>query len=211
MGRTTPRPFFHNSITPDHLIAPFQDNRPDAEWIAGIDPGWTSPCALIIGKCDGDGRIHISYAAVHVHNQFAKIRDEIDLHTRAECQWLGVDPAMREHNQQTGLSGLDWWREHDFLPAVYPTAVRERLRLVRCWLAQNALQGGLTICHEAAILHDALTSYAVAFPKDAPAQCLTPSKSHLVDALSYMLLRYADLLASKAFNERGLPFGHAAA
>jgi len=216
------RPYFHNVIREDHLIAPFDDNREDAEWIGGIDPGWSSPCAVVLGKCDGTGRLHITYAETLVQTGYAEIRDLIDERTSAGCEWLGVDPSMRAHDQQTGLSGLEWWRANRFLPKVYPVAVRGRLSLCRRWLAQDSFQGGITICHEAAPLHEALTRYAIEFPPEdvsrmlgeqgpTRAQCLTPNQSHLVDAFSYLLLRYTDLLASKAFGEHGLPVGHSVA
>lgn len=216
------KPYFGESILPDHLIAPFNDNRENTHWIAGIDPGWTSPCAVVIGKGDEDGRLHVTFADTLVHNRYAEIADVIDQHSSCGCKWLGVDPAMRAHDQQTGSSGLDWWREHGFEPAVSPLAVRARLRFVARWLGQNMLVGGITISHEAEPLHVALTKYAVRFdgcvldgvlcePREELATVTTPSHSHLVDAFSYLLLRYAERLASKAFGPRGLPFDHAAA
>ena len=208
MVATRSKRHFAGVLTEDHLIAPFEDNRPNTLWVAGVDPGWDSPCALVIAKGDATGRLHVLYAHQFSHCTFREVAGIIDNETGGECVMLGVDPAMRAHCQQTGITGLDWWRKQGFQPRCHPATVKNRLAHARKWLSQPPLFGGITISHEAGSLWEALHDYAVSLPEGALATCLTPTKSHLVDAFCYMLATHHQMIAENAYGDSRLPQGH---
>lgn len=205
------KPFFSDVLKHSHSVAPRRLDDESAVWIAGIDPGHSSPMALVAAEVTRSGRVHVSYASQLIESRFETSAELLDEATGGACVLLGCDPIMRCSSLQTGRTDLHWWRARGFDPRVYPMGFHERLQVVRRWLREPPLRGGITISTEAELLYDALSSYACVCPPGQLATCFTPRVSHVFDAFSYLLLRAWDAHASGVFGTDGLPHGHCVA
>jgi hypothetical protein len=164
------------------------DTLAEGRWIAGMDFGFRSPTVILWAHVSDDGDVRIvderSVSAV-----------TLEKHIEALAQarwpapaWIGVEPAGRQRNDQTGVSAVTALRKAGHSVRDRRMALSEGIRLVRTRLAPATGAPTLFIHRRCATLIDALTRYRWASERT---ESLTPVKDgadHACDALRYLVV-----------------------
>ena len=157
-------------------------------WIGGMDFGYRAPTVVLWALVDPLGVVTV----VGEHAAAGLVLDE---HVAAIADapyprpaWIGIDPAGRQRNDQTGLSAEAVLRAAGLVPRVRSMSIAEGLTLVRQRLKPASGGPPTLFVHEGCVkLAESLERYH--YPPD-DAESMTPVKDgfdHAVDALRYMI------------------------
>lgn len=163
-------------------------------FIAGMDFGFRAPTVIVFATVDARDVVHV--LDEHVASGIV-IEQHIEAIRRSTCvaadglpEWIGVDPAGHQRNEQTGVSTISVLRKAGIVVRTRPTALDAGLRIVRARLAPAASDAPprLFIHPRCTRLIESLEAYH--YPAHRP-DVNVPVKDgpdHAVDALRYMLV-----------------------
>lgn len=167
--------------------------------VGGMDFGFRSPTVLLLASVyQGEGAtvVHVTHEWVQAALTLdAFIEAIIDPTERFGSQspphapeWIGVDPAGNQRNEQTGTSNVQLMKRAGIKVRWRRAGINASLRLIRTRLAPAAGEPTISIHPRCTDLIHAMTHYH--YPEHDPTST-TPVKDghdHSVDALRYMLI-----------------------
>lgn len=167
------------------------DRPPDASgsWpvIGGMDFGIRSPTVVLWARLAPSGSVCVFREHVQANmtlpEHIAVIRAG-----KPAMTWIGVDPAGRARNAQTGVSDVQAMRSAGLDVRAARSMIHEGIELIRARLRPAVGPPTLTITRDCPELIRCLEQYH--YPSDNP-ESPTPEKDgsdHAVDALRYMIL-----------------------
>ncbi len=188
------RPSRSDTVLPEfdvgvHVARELPRNRDRWLWLAGMDFGIRAPTVVLRAGVDCAGVLWIvdehvlSDAVLDVH--IGAIKDESRWPVPS---WVGVDPAGRQRNDQTGLSNIQRMRREGLDVRSRAMGLGEGLMLVRARLKPASGEARLFVHERCEKLIESLERYH--YPREDP-QSLTPVKDgfdHAVDALRYLIV-----------------------
>lgn len=188
------RPSRSDTVLPEfdvgvHVVRDLPADRSAWVWLAGMDFGIRAPTVVLRAGVDCAGVLWVvdehvvSDAVLDVHVR--AIKDESRW---AAPRWVGVDPAGRQRNDQTGLSNIQQMRRAGLDVRSRVMGLGESLMLVRARLKPASGEARLRVHERCEKLIESLERYH--YPKDDP-ESLTPVKDgfdHAVDALRYLIV-----------------------
>lgn len=170
-------------------------------WVAGMDFGFRSPTVVLLAAVSGSGTVcvvrerHVSGALIAEHA--ASIRrglggDDGSLPPgpgwRGMPAWIGVDPAGRQRNEQTGISSATALEREGFTVRDARLPLHEGLELVRARLKPADGSDPRLVVHRGCVkLIESLERYH--YPSRRP-ESDEPEKDgpdHAADALRYLV------------------------
>ena len=174
---------------------------PFSRLIAGLDFGYRSESALLLGGLDACGRLVILREHVRTQTTVAELAgtlrawsDELGPAAGQPVSMLAIDPAGLAASDQTGRSAADVLKEAGFAVRAKASTIHEGVNLVRARLAPAATRPGepatprLLVHRGCTRLLECLAQYH--YPVDDP-ESLVPVKDgsdHACDALRYLVL-----------------------
>jgi Terminase RNaseH-like domain len=177
----------YQEFDPDIHVAEFVPVE-SWRWIMGMDFGFRAPTVLLWGALDADNILRI----VDVHaQQRATLDKHIELIKQSRWpkpDWVGVDPAGRQRNDQTGLSPVAVLRRAGFTVRDRQSGLQRGIEAVRARLSPAAGSATLLIHPRCQSLCEALSAYH--YPSDRPfsVEPVKDGPDHLCDALRYMVV-----------------------
>jgi len=157
-------------------------------WVAGMDFGFRNPTVILWACVGDDGVVRIvderSVSAVRLEEHIAAL----DASRWPRPVWIGVDPAGRQRNDQTGVSSVTALRCAGYSVRDRRMALSEGVRMVRTRLAPATGGPTLFVHKRCRALIDALARYRYASERT---ESLTPVKDgsdHAADALRYLVV-----------------------
>ncbi len=188
------RPSRSDTVLPEfdvalHVVRDLPRDRAEWVWLGGMDFGFRAPTVVLRAAVDGAGVLWV--VDEHVVSDAV-----LDVHVRAikdesrwpAPRWVGVDPAGRQRNDQTGLSNIQQMRRAGLDVRSRVMGLGESLMLVRARLKPASGEARLYVHERCEKLVESLERYH--YPKDDP-ESLTPVKDgfdHAVDALRYLIV-----------------------
>lgn len=156
--------------------------------ICGMDFGFRAPTVIVWAVVDESDALWI----VDVRSVADTV---LDVHIDAVLEhprlpkpaWIGVDPAGRQRNDQTGLSNIQQMKKRGLIVRDRPMRIQAGLDLIRARLAPASGTPRLFVHERCTHLIEALERYH--YPEDDP-ESMTPVKGafdHAVDALRYLV------------------------
>ena len=157
--------------------------------LCGMDFGFRAPTVIVWGTVDDAGTLWIIDERSEADMVLDTHIDAIASHERLPVPaWVGVDPAGRQRNDQTGLSNIQQMRRRGLVVRDRAMRIEAGLDLVRARLAPASSGLPRLFVHErCTTLIEAMERYH--YPEDNP-ESMTPVKDgfdHAVDALSYLV------------------------
>jgi len=167
-------------------VAPFPPPA-DATWIAGMDFGFRNPTVILHACVDEGGVLRIiderSQSGVVLEDH---IRALLDAHWPAPA-WIGVDPAGRQRNDQTGRSAITALRRAGLVVRDRRLPIEEGLRLLRARLAPASGGPRLFIHPRCETLVRSLQTYHYPAHRPESRDPVKDGADHAVDALRYLV------------------------
>lgn len=186
------RPKRSDCVLPEFDARTHVVDRPPAEsgsWpvIAGMDFGIRSPAVILWARLAPDGRVCVFREH---HRAGLTLPEHIDAIRSASPlpAWIGVDPAGRARNMQTGVSDVQALQSAGLTVRAARSALHEGIELLRARLRSADGAVRLTVCASCPELIRSLERYH--YPPEN-AEAVAPEKDghdHAVDALRYMIL-----------------------
>lgn len=155
-------------------------------WVAGMDFGIRSPTVILHAAIDKDGAIWVNDEYMRTDAPLEEHIAFINNHEPAPL-WVGVDPAGRQRDFQTGVSDVQAMRSAGLKVSDRRLGLHEGLTLLRARLRPAAGPPRLYIRRSCEKLIESMSTYH--YPRDRPF-CPTPEKDgsdHCVDALRYLV------------------------
>lgn len=192
------RPTRSDAVLPefDPAVHVFRGDAPAGErlWIAGMDFGFRAPTVVVYACVDEAGAVWVtderSERETLLAEHIAAIREG---RGRREERWpapvwIGVDPAGRARNEQTGKSHIDLMKQAGLSVRQRAMPIQAGLELLRARLRPAGTRARLFVHERCRVLIESLERYR--YPTEAP-ESLVPVKGegfdHAVDALRYMI------------------------
>jgi len=189
------RPSRRDAVLPEfdaslHIIDhdPPSSARDKLLWLAGMDFGFRAPTAIVIAAINDAGTIHILDEITATERTLEQNLAELNAKHWPAPAWIGIDPAGRQRNDQTGYSNAAAMRKAGIETRSRPMRLHPGLELLRARLkpADNS-PPTLFIHKRCTNLIKAIEQYH--YPPDKP-ESLEPVKDgadHHVDALRYLV------------------------
>jgi hypothetical protein len=187
------RPSRENAVYPEfdestHVIAstgpgPFESGR----WVGGMDFGFRSPTVLLWAVLDEEDVLHVVDELAVSSWTIERIIDEAAKRPWPKPEFIGVDVAGRQRNDQTGASAITLWRRAGWRIRSRGQAIHAGIEGVRARLLSADGRVRLRIHPRCTTLVAALKQYH--YPDDDPTSD-TPVKDgpdHAADALRYLV------------------------
>lgn len=189
------RPSRRDAVLPEfdpaiHVIN--QDPNPTEQqhllWIAGMDFGYRSPTVILIAATDNTGVVRILDEIAATEQTLEQNLAKLAAKPWPKPTWIGIDPAGRQRNDQTGYSNAAAMRKAGYETRSRPLRLHPGLELLRARLkpADNS-PPTLYIHQRCQRLIQAIEQYH--YPEDKP-ESLEPVKDgadHHTDALRYLI------------------------
>ncbi|MBX3363374.1 MAG: hypothetical protein KF866_01305 [Phycisphaeraceae bacterium] len=189
------RPSRTDTVLPEfdrakHVISALPAGIEAGRQIAGMDFGYRSPTVVVWGTLTPDGVLTITDELVRTEMLLGEAIAKLTDLSRPVLEWIGVDPAGRGRQEQTGVSNIEVMRKAGLRVRWRTCGLAESLTLMRWRLAPgNARERPKLFIHERCTrLIESLECYH--YPRDKP-ESLVPVKDghdHAVDALRYLIL-----------------------
>lgn len=169
-----------------HVTAPAGDTR-DGLWIGGMDFGLRSPLVMLWAQLVDDV-LHVAdeyvEAGLTLAEHLTRIERQASTRGHNGLAWVGVDPAGRQRNSQSGRSDVAVLREHGYRVRTQRSSIREGIERVRCRLDR----GLLTVHPRCVRLIEALQAYHFDARRPERDEPIKDGPDHACDALRYMVL-----------------------
>ncbi|MEM9374076.1 MAG: hypothetical protein AAGA55_10575 [Planctomycetota bacterium] len=155
--------------------------------IGGMDFGIRSPTVVLWARLSPDGSVCVFREHIQAN---MTLPEHIDIirSARPGMDWIGVDPAGRARNAQTGVSDVQAMRSAGLEVRAARSMIHEGIELIRARLRPAVGSATLSVTADCPELIRCLEQYH--YPRDHP-ESPTPEKDgsdHAVDALRYMIL-----------------------
>lgn len=167
------------------------DRPPDAGegWavIGGMDFGIRSPTVVLWARLSPNGEVCV-FREHSRANMTLREHIEVIRSAKPSLDWIGVDPAGRARNAQTGVSDVQAMRSEGLDVRAARSMIHEGIELIRARLRPATGEPTLRVTRDCTELIRCLEQYH--YPSDNP-ESATPEKDgsdHAVDALRYMIL-----------------------
>ena len=162
-------------------------------FIAGMDFGFRAPTVIVFATVDAWDVVHVLdehvASGIVVEEHIEAIRRSPYVGADGLPEWIGVDPAGHQRNEQTGVSTIAVLRKAGLTVRTRPTSLDVGLRIVRARLAPAGDAAPRLFVHpRCSQLIESLEAYH--YPSHRP-EVHVPVKDgpdHAVDALRYMLV-----------------------
>ncbi len=187
------RPTRTHAVLPEfdprvHVIDSLPPGREQWAWIGGMDFGYRG-ATVVLWACvrPGDGAIFVAFERVETEVVLGEHVAAIVGSGMPTLAWLGVDPAGRQRNDQTGLSPVQVLTRAGLRVRSRKIGLHEGIQLLRGRLKPASGEPRLFVHRRCARLIECLERYH--YPADRPHE-LKPEKDghdHAVDALRYMV------------------------
>ncbi len=154
--------------------------------VGGMDFGIRSPTVVLWARVSPGGSVCVFREHVRANMTLPEHIDAIRSFER--MSWIGVDPAGRACNAQTGVSDVQAMRSAGLDVRAARSMIHEGIELIRARLRPAVGPPTLAITRDCPELIRCLEQYH--YPSDNP-ESPTPEKDgsdHAVDALRYMIL-----------------------
>lgn len=171
-------------------------DMPGVVWLAGMDFGFRAPTAILWAAHDLNGDLWIMDERVesgrlldeHVKAILAGTGERAG-HAWPKPQWLGVDPAGRNRNEQTGLSHIQILAQSGLTIRQKRLGVQDGLELLRARLkpAGEHARPRLYVHARCTVLLECLEKYHYAADKPYSMDPVKDGYDHAVDALRYLV------------------------
>jgi len=157
-------------------------------WIGGMDFGYRAPTVFLWAFADRGGTVWV------VDERVAK-GVVLEEHVRAIAEsdwprprWIGIDPAGRQVNDQTGRSAAELLKQWGFEVRARAMRTQEGLRLVRSRLGPaDGAEARLFIHRRCARLIKSIEGYHYPANNPGSVEPVKDGSDHAVDALRYMI------------------------
>jgi hypothetical protein len=186
-----------------HVVQSVPADLRGTPWVCGMDFGFRSPTVVLWAQVDANGVLWVQSERVEAevvldeHIKAILSGPGIEPHSTPAGSmkaaagplpiWIGVDPAGRQRNDQTGVSAVKLMREARLTVHARTCSVTVGLNLLRARLRPASGDGPRLFVHQRCTrLIESLVRYH--YPSDP--QCTTPVKDghdHAVDALRYLV------------------------
>lgn len=157
--------------------------------IVGIDPGGSSPTALVLIHRWCRTRIHVAEAAQFTYATIDTIDHWITARTQRDACTLAMDPAADQTAPLFGCSAASLLGDRGYRVALHRERRSTSLRVVYHWLQGTGGRPHLTFSPAAAPLMHALATYTTDLGLREGTRPTNPAAAHLVDALRYGLVQ----------------------
>ncbi len=164
------------------------DPPKDATHLAGMDFGFRAPTVVLFACLTPDDTLHIV-------DMYSATETILDRHADAildspypNPEWIAVDPAGRQRNDQTGISAVALLAQRGLTVRSRPSSINMGISALRARLDPASGPPRLTIHPRCADLIAALERYH--YPRNQPL-ATTPAKDgpdHAIDALRYLVV-----------------------
>lgn len=193
------RPSRTHAVLPEfdprlHVIHDDPPDSPAHTWIAGMDFGYRSPTVVLWACVDPAGTLRVLAERVesglvlgdHVR---AILESPWPPGGHARLAWIGVDPAGRQMNDQTGVSAVQAMGRANLRVRTRSMSVQEGLALVRARLrpAAAGLPPRLFVHARCARLVESLERYHYRPDRPESIEPVKDGNDHAADALRYMV------------------------
>lgn len=171
-------------------------DMPGVAWLAGMDFGFRAPTAVLWAAHDLNGDLWILDERVEsgrLLDEHAKAilagQGKRAGHSWPAPLWLGVDPAGRNRNEQTGLSHIQILQQSGLTIRQKRLGVQEGLELLRARLrpAGEGARPRLYVHARCTVLLECLEKYHYAADKPYSMDPVKDGYDHAVDALRYLV------------------------
>jgi hypothetical protein len=171
-------------------------DMPGVTRIAGMDFGFRAPTAILWGVHDMNGDLWIMDERVESGRLLEEHARALLLgtgqrtgHAWPTPEWIGVDPAGRNRNEQTGLSHIQILQHSGLVIRQKRLGVQEGLELVRARLrpAGEGRRPRLFVHVRCVVLRECLEKYHYAADKPYSMDPVKDGYDHAVDALRYLV------------------------
>jgi hypothetical protein len=171
-----------------HVIHQEPDEAP-ACWLAGMDFGYRAPTVILWATLDGRGVLRIvdehivSQALLHEH--IRALRES----AYPRPAWIGIDPAGKQQNDQTGRSAAQVLSEAGFRWRARASRITAGLQAIRARLkpADGSLPR-LLIHARCRQLIEAMEKYHYDASRPDKEEPVKDGPDHAVDALRYLIV-----------------------
>lgn len=187
------RPRRTNAVLPEfdpavHVVA--REPAPGDTWIAGMDFGYRAPTVVLLARVDAGNTLWIEHERVVAGEVLRTHIDAIkaSLGSGAPApEWIGVDPAGRSANDQTGKDNISLMKNAGLAVCTRGMKILAGLALVRARLRPAHGEPRLYINPRCTHLIEAMEKYHY---DENNAESISPVKDgpdHAVDALRYLV------------------------
>jgi hypothetical protein len=163
---------------------------PERMIVAGMDFGFRAPTVILWGEVMSDGTLRILDERVERESKLEEHIHAITSGQRKLPQWIGVDPAGRQRNDQTGVSNVAKLRQAGLVVKSRAMSVFDGLNLIRRRLSPAHAPGEPTLMVHARCvkLIESLTRYRYSSEKPESLEPIKDGNDHAVDALRYLVV-----------------------
>lgn len=157
--------------------------------IGGMDFGMRSPLVMLwarVSQGEDAMRSHVQVIGEYEAKDMTLPTHlaEIAQRQHGQLAWIGVDPAGRQRNAQTGMSDVQVLRQHNHRVRWQRSTLVEGISIVR----RRLEQGTLSIHPRCKRLIEAISTYHFDIARPNDTKPVKDGPDHLCDALRYMLV-----------------------
>lgn len=160
--------------------------------VCGMDFGFRSPTVVLWARVSGDGVVRVIDERVVAGEVLEEHVRAIERSAHGRAGLVGVDPAGRARNEQTGVSAVGVLRKAGFEVRSRRMGVEAGLRMVRARLRPASGGGARLLVHARCEgLVRAMSAHHYGEARGGDADAAKPVKDgsdHLVDALRYLVV-----------------------
>jgi hypothetical protein len=187
------RPLRTNTVFPEfdaarHIVAHDPPRDQVRRWIGGMDFGFRSPTAILWAALDRAGRLWILGERIVAG---ALLREHIDAIHAAPwptLEWIAIDPAGAQRNDQTGRSNAAAMREAGLRIRMPRMMIRDGLLLIRARLQPADNSPPRLLFHQrCAQLIRAMEQYHYDPARPDNETPVKDGPDHPIDALRYLI------------------------
>lgn len=186
------RPRRTDSVLPEfdaalHVIACEPAEDEGGVWIAGVDFGIRAPTVIVWARVDSEGVVRVMRESSVAGEVLARHAERLTDPEGPTVAWVGVDPAGRQRNSQTGRTDVQQLKAAGLEVRDRSMGIEAGLELVRARLRPAAGEPRLFVHERCRVLIESLEKYR--YPSDKPeaTEPIKDGSDHAVDALRYMI------------------------
>jgi hypothetical protein len=183
-----------NSVLPEfdlrvHVVREGPRDGEIQAWLGGMDFGFRSPTVVLWAALDHASRLWIMDERIVRHELLMQHITAITGSRWPALEWIGIDPAGFQRNDQSGESNAAVMRRSGLHPRCRQVGVQRGLVAVRARLEPADATGPRLLVHErCAGLIEAMQRYRYDPSRPDSDQPLKEGPDHAVDALRYLVV-----------------------
>ncbi|MHC4976877.1 MAG: hypothetical protein ACYTF7_09775 [Planctomycetota bacterium] len=161
--------------------------RSSWRWVVGMDFGFRAPTVILWGALD-DGVLRIVDAHASESTTLDRHIERLGSAAWPRPEWVGVDPAGRQRNDQTGMSPVGVLRRAGYSVRDRRAGVMRGIEAVRARLAPATGEPTLLIHERCRLLIEAMGAYHYPRQKPFSNEPVKDGPDHACDALRYLVV-----------------------